>query len=212
TPALLTRMSMRSKSRSTVSATRRQSAPSRTSQSICAPRQPRSAHSVATSSSRSALISVTTVVTPSDASVRAISRPMPRPPPVTVATLPARSISIGSLPHEDRPTLPLGVRPIDLAPSQPAHQAFGIHGEGVDPLVAEPSRLRRGPAHHGGGYAFAPPIAVDPEPAEPRRQFRFDRPRLARQRTGADRCPIDMGDETERQRAGVRALLQIGLR
>src|SRR5258706_1441953 len=97
TPALLTRTSMRPWAATIAPTTSVMRAASRTSQRWCSPRQPLALHSALSASRYSGRTSVTTVMAPSPASVVAISRPMPRPAPVTRATLPWRSMSIGIL-------------------------------------------------------------------------------------------------------------------
>ena len=48
--------------------------------------------------------SLTTTLAPSDASIRACSRPMPRPAPVTIATLPSHMFPMGAWDSRARPT------------------------------------------------------------------------------------------------------------
>src|SRR5213592_3631184 len=91
TPALLTRMSTRP-NRCLAASTRR-SASSRLAASAATPRTapPCASSSFAERWSRSASRPETTTAAPSSASNAAIARPMPRPPPVTIATRPSRA-------------------------------------------------------------------------------------------------------------------------
>src|SRR5213078_3190799 len=91
TPALLTRMSTRP-NRCLAASTNR-SASSRITASATTPRTapPCASSSFAERWSRSASRPETTTAAPSSASNAAIARPMPRPPPVTIATRPSRA-------------------------------------------------------------------------------------------------------------------------
>jgi hypothetical protein len=74
-------------------------------------------------------MSVTTVVTPSRASVTAISRPMPRPAPVTIAAVPFRAMFIGET------SSTAAGRP--LSASSPDSHAAGLSPAMGEHLVAE---------------------------------------------------------------------------
>src|SRR5688500_14403103 len=123
TPALLTRMSMRPNSRSTAAAAAWQSAAWRTSTRSWRPGQSRSSHSDVTASSRSWRTSLTTTVTPSSASVVAMTRPMTRPPPRTKTSLPLRSISMSHHRADQGFAREMGVKNLD---DQRTHLVAGL--------------------------------------------------------------------------------------
>src|SRR3989454_333413 len=127
TPALLTRMSTRP-NRCLAASTNR-SASSRITASATTPRTapPRASSSLAERWSRSASRPETTTAAPSSASNVAIARPMPRLPPVTIATRPSRGPFYTASP---RLRLRLALRPRDVLRLAPPRSPAPLdHGE-----------------------------------------------------------------------------------
>src|SRR5262245_52737852 len=91
-PALLIRMSMRPNSPRVRSTIRARSARTVTSVGTAAERRPSAFTSPTVRSAPALSSSATTTSAPSFASSRAVARPMPRPPPVTIATCPLSSM------------------------------------------------------------------------------------------------------------------------
>ena len=111
-PVPLTRMSMRPKRRITSSTIRRTGSGSVTSQTMATDPVPREVNSAAFFSAASRSLSTTATDTPLSAKPSAIAPPIPTAPPVTIATLPARSeyFAIGLLLRDDPP---IGWRAVD---------------------------------------------------------------------------------------------------
>src|SRR5438552_3958227 len=127
TPALLTRMSTRP-NRCLAASTNR-SASSRITASATTPRTapPRASSSLAERWSRAASRPETTTAAPASASNVAIARPMPRLPPVTIATWPSRGPFFTDSP---RLRLRLALRPRDVLRLAPPRSPAPLdHGE-----------------------------------------------------------------------------------
>src|SRR3989442_944645 len=142
TPALLTRMSTRP-NRCLAASTNR-SASSRITASATTPRTapPRASSSLAERWSRSASRPETTTAAPSSASNVAIARPMPRLPPVTIATRPSRG------------------------PFWAQHRGAGAAGPGPPPGDAPPGAAG-GPFLHTPPPPWAPAPPAPPRPPRP---------------------------------------------
>src|SRR6185369_6974960 len=93
-PALFTRMSIRPSSPLARSTIARRSARLVTSVRTAMARRPRPPTSSAVRTAPALSTSATTTSAPRRASSRAVARPMPRPPPVTIATVPLSSIDV----------------------------------------------------------------------------------------------------------------------
>src|SRR6185369_13062881 len=93
-PALFTRMSIRPSSPLARSTIARRSARLVTSVRTAMARRPRAPTSSAERLAPASSSSATTTSAPRRASSRAVARPMPRPPPVTIATVPLSSIDV----------------------------------------------------------------------------------------------------------------------
>ncbi len=88
-PALFTRMSIRPNAPRAASTTWRIESSSVTSAAIASARPPRSWTSAAVSSTSADVRAVTTTEAPASLNASAIARPIPRPPPVTIAIRPS---------------------------------------------------------------------------------------------------------------------------
>src|SRR2546428_800161 len=179
-PALFTRMSIlphASRVRSTIALT---SAELVTSVFIATTLRPSALTSVATFSACSTWMSAIAMSAPSRAIASTIPRPMPLPPPVTTATLPASRMRIsflynrclGGFPRGSRDLLPGGVLDDprgDVVRKSRGEGRGGVPGpfpargggapRGVKkapPRHAHGRRLRRCPRHHGHGRPHAP--------------------------------------------------------
>src|SRR5579872_965678 len=150
TPALLTRMSIRPHVRSAKAASSATRAALRTSQRKVAPERPAASSSAPSVSRPSGSLSAATTNTPSRAKVSAISRPMPRPAPVTIAVLPDRSICMSVGPGAARTRFRLGA--ILLARGRRILAAEGRR-------VAERNR-EVGRRHHEDAAADPAPLQV----------------------------------------------------
>src|SRR6185369_12523157 len=93
-PALFTRMSIRPSSPLARSTIARRSARLVTSVRTAMARRPRAPTSSAERLAPASSSSATTMAAPGRPSSRAVARPMPRPPPVTIATVPLSSIDV----------------------------------------------------------------------------------------------------------------------
>ena len=92
-PALFTTTSMRPKRSRVASIKRSTSSRFPASAGTASAGAPRASSSFTAASRRAASRPETTTEAPSSASDRAMARPMPRPPPVTIATFPARALA-----------------------------------------------------------------------------------------------------------------------
>src|SRR5205085_1121576 len=116
-PALFTSTSSEPSSPSVRETTVCTSSGSRTSQRSASVRTPSSASSRAAASQRSTLRAQRTTFAPTSASASAIRRPIPLPPPVTIAVLPPRSKSSCT-------RTPCDAKPVDAGELRAAYRAF----------------------------------------------------------------------------------------